>query len=275
MTPTKPTRALTLLGAARQKRELAAAPAVESADWELVDDGAAKVAPARGGASKGTKNKADIIAVIGASGTGKSSYIKGKLLKKYRRLLIWSPLEKTDQYGVFCGGVVVNGKISELVAEVKKGTKAIVFVPTGDASNVKKQFDFFCRIVWELEGATVLVEELSRVTMASWSPQAWKNLSTAGRHQGLTIIGTSQRPASIDKDFLGNCTEIRCYRVNYDNDAKVMADSLGLQTTYGDGGAKGRAVAVKPQKQIRDLPNFHFFHKNPDLSVRQGVNDAL
>lgn len=221
----------------------------------------------------GTRNKASIIAVIGASGTGKSSYIKGELLKRYKRLLIWSPLEKTDQYASFCSGVVVNGKISEFVNQVKKGEKAIVFVPTGSDAQVKDQFDKFCRVVWELEGSTVLVEELSRVTMASWSPQAWRNLSTAGRHQGLTIIGTSQRPASIDKDFLGNCTEVRCYRVNYDNDAKVMADSLSLQTTYDSAG--GRAVSVKPQKQLRDLPNFHYFHKNPDLSVRQGVNKKL
>lgn len=222
----------------------------------------------------GTRNKADIIAVIGASGTGKSSYIKGELLKKYKRLIVWSPLEKTDNYAAFCGGVVVNGKISELVNHVKAGTKAIVYVPTGSDSEIKTQFDRFCRVVWEIEGATVLVEELSRVTMASWSPPAWKNLSTAGRHQGLTIIGTSQRPASIDKDFLGNCTEVRTYRVNYDNDAKVMADSLGLPTLY-EPGPNGRPVAVKPLTQLRKLPNFHYFHKNPDLSVRQGVNKSL
>lgn len=224
--------------------------------------------------NKGTANAAKIIAVIGASGTGKSSYIKGDLLKKYQRLMIWSPLEKTDNYAKFCGGKVINGKITELVAAVKSGAKAIVFVPTGKDSEVKKQFDLFCRIVWELEGATVLVEELSRVTMASWSPPAWKNLSTAGRHQGLTIIGTSQRPANIDKDFLGNCTEIRCYRVNYDADAKVMADSLGLQTAYQQDEA-GKTVAVKPLNQLRTLPNFNYFHKNPDLSVGRGVNKLL
>ena len=225
-------------------------------------------------ASAGTKNKADIIAVIGASGTGKSSYIKGELLKRYLRLLVWSPLEKTDDYAGFCKGVVVTGKISELVAQVKSGAKAIVYVPNGSDAEIKTQFDRFCRIVWELNGATVLVEELSRVTMASWSPPAWKNLSTAGRHQGLTIIGTSQRPATIDKDFLGNCTEIRCYRVNYDNDAKVMADSLGLQTQY-EPGVGGKSVAVKPLQQIRTLPNFHFIHKNPDLSTRRGMNKSL
>lgn len=221
---------------------------------------------------QGTKNKADIIAVIGASGTGKSSYIKGELLRKYKRLLIWSPLEKTDQYAAFCRGVVTS-KITEFVALVKAGTKAIVYVPTGNDAAVKKQFDLFCRVVWEVENCHCLVEELSRVTMASWSPPAWKNLSTAGRHQGITLIGVSQRPATIDKDFLGNCTEIRCYRVNYDNDAKVMADSLNLGAEFGTGA--GRAIRVKPIDRIRSLPNFHFFHKNPDLSVRQGVNKTL
>jgi hypothetical protein len=221
----------------------------------------------------GTRNKADIVAVIGASGTGKSSYIKGELLRKFLRLMVWSPLEKTDQYAAFCGGVVTS-KISEMVALVKGGTKAIVYVPTGNDAAIKKQFDQFCRIVWEVENCHCLVEELSRVTMASYSPPAWKNLSTAGRHQGITLIGVSQRPATIDKDFLGNCTEIRCYRVNYDSDAKVMADSLGLGPTF-EAGPGGRAVKVKPMTVLRKLPNFHYFHKNPDLSVRQGVNKSL
>lgn len=225
-------------------------------------------------AGQGTRNKADIIAVIGASGTGKSSYIKGELLRKYRRLLIWSPLEETDRYADFCGGVVTT-KITAFIAAVKAGTKAIIFVPSGDSGAVKKQFDLFCRVVWETEGAHVLVEELSRVTMASWSPPAWKNLSTAGRHKGLTIIGTSQRPASIDKDFLGNCTEVRCYRVNYDTDAKVMADSLGLETDYATPGPQGQARQVKAPKRLRELPNFHYFHKNADLSLHRGVNKSL
>lgn len=220
-----------------------------------------------------SKNSAKIIAVIGASGTGKSSFIKGEILNKLKKLIVWSPLEKTDNYGSFLGGPVIQGKITELVQAIKAGEKRLVYVPTGKDSDVKKQFDLFCRIVWELEGWGVLVEELSRVTMPSWSPQAWRNLSTAGRHQGLTIIGTSQRPASIDKDFLGNCSEVRCYRVNYDADAKVMADALGLQTEYETRDKK--TVAVKPMQQIRTLPNFNFFHKNPDLSVRRGVNKSL
>lgn len=221
----------------------------------------------------GTMNKADIHAVMGASGTGKSSYIKGNLLKKFRRLLVWSPLEETDKYAEFCGGVV-TGKISELVRLVKGKDKAIVFVPVGNDREVKKLFDLFCRIAWEMTNCTVLVEELSHVTMPSWAPPAWKKLSTGGRHKGLTIIGVSQRPANIDKDFLGNCTEIRCYRMNYENDAVVMAKSLRLEAQF-EVGANKKTVKVKPEKQVMDLPDFHYFHKNRTEKYYQGVNKSL
>lgn len=266
---------MTILGRARRQAPQTVAPVdSQAAQWELVDEAPAAPVKRAASANQGTKNKAKIYAVIGASGTGKSSYIKGELLRNYSRLLVWSPLEKTDQYAAFCKGFTVH-KITDLVGAVQAGRKAIVYVPSGDDKAVKRQFDFFCRIVWELVGATVLVEELSRVTMPSWSPPAWRNLSTAGRHQGLTIIGVSQRPAQIDKDFLGNCTEVRCYRVNYDNDAKVMADTLGLPDEWRATGPGGRPQRVKAMKLVRELPNFEFIHKNPDLSVRRGINKAL
>lgn len=266
---------MTILGRARRQANVGQADQVEAAEWELVGEG---VQPQ--GArpvNKGTANDAKIIAVIGASGVGKSSFIKADLLKPAMRssagLLIWSPLEKTDNYAGFCRGVTVR-KVSDLVQAIKAGKRAVVYVPSGDDKSVKRQFDLFCRIAWELTGWTILVEELSRVTMPSWSPPAWRNLSTAGRHQGLTLIGVTQRPANVDKDFLGNCSEIRCYRVNYDNDAKVMADALGLEDEWRPTGPGGRAQRHKAMKIIRELPKYEFFHKNPDLSIRRGINAA-
>ena len=198
----------------------------------------------RANVTAGTKNSADIIAVIGASGTGKSSYIKGELLKRYKRLVIWSPLEATDNYAGFCGGQVVTSRITALVDAIKAGAKAVVYVPTGSDKDVKKQFDLFCRVVWTMPGATVLVEELSRVTMPSWAPPAWKNVSTAGRHQGLKVIATSQRPAQVDKDFFGNCSEIRCFALVYEEDAKTMSK-----------------VTRVPVDEILNLPKFHYRHR--------------
>jgi hypothetical protein len=48
-----------------------------------------------------------------------------------------------------------------------------------------------------------------------------------GRKRGLKIIGTSQRPASIDKDFLSNATLIRCGALGYPNDRVAVAAVMG------------------------------------------------
>ncbi|UTV53231.1 hypothetical protein [Burkholderia arboris] len=199
-----------------------------------------------------TANNARIIAVIGASGNGKGIYVKERLRKWRGSILVWSVLERTDDYASVIGGERVDS-ITALVAAIKAGRKRIVFVPTtGDGKAMKAQFDRFCRIAWELRGWCVVVEELSRVTMPSWAPPAWKNLSTAGRHQGLEIIGTSQRPAQIDKDFLGNCSEIRCYGLVYPEDAKAM----------------GGAMRIDPP-ELLDLPQFHYRHR--DVRAKKNV----
>ena len=117
-------------------------------------------------------------------------------------------------------------------------------VPSGD---IKATFDRFCRIAWALPGWWIVVEELSRVTTPSYAPPAWRNLSTAGRHQGLTIIGTAQRPAQVDKDFFGNCSEVRSYCVGYQNDAQTMANVMFIKAT-----------------EILALPKFHYLHRYAD-----------
>lgn len=189
----------------------------------------------------GTHNQANIYGVIGASGTGKSSFIKGELLKKLpARLLIWSPLEETDQYAGFAQAKVCR-TVSDLVESLKAGQHRLVFWPT---SNIKVEFDRVCRVAWSIPGVTFLVEELSNVTLPGWAPPAWKKISTAGRHHGMTVIGTSQRPSQVDKDFFGNCTQIRCYRLVYEGDAKTMA-----------------SVMREQKEAFMDLENFHFFHR--------------
>lgn len=191
-----------------------------------------------------TANNARIIAVIGASGNGKGLYVKERLRQWRGPILVWSPLERTDDYAAVIGGQRVDS-IAALVDAIKAGRTRLVLVPPNDGKAMKAAFDRFCRIAWELRGWCIVVEELSRVTMPSWAPPAWKNLSTAGRHQGLEIIGTSQRPAQIDKDFLGNCSEIRCYGLVYPEDAKAMGGAMRI-----------------PPDDLLDLPQFHYRHRD-------------
>lgn len=197
------------------------------------------------------RNSADIIGVIGASGMGKGVYVKGELRRvpRSRPIIVWSLLERTDNYAAIIGGQCVH-TITALVEAIKAGKTRLVFVPNGNTKELKLQFDRFCRVVWELEGWVVVVEELSNVTTASWAPPAWKKISTAGRHRGLRVYGIAQRPAQTDKDFFGNCTEIHCYAVGSVRDAKVMADTM----------------FCTPQ-EIMALPKFHYLHRDVQAKV--------
>jgi hypothetical protein len=172
----------------------------------------------------GIHNSADIIGVVGATSMGKGLFIKPYLRKqpRTRGIVAWSPLEETDDYASVIGGKVVRS-IAEMVKLIEKGERRIVFVPSENEKEMKGQFDRFCRAIWHLPGWCIVIEELSNVTMASWAPPAWKKISTAGRHKGLTVIGATQRPALVDKSFFGNCTELRCYRVGYEEDARAMS----------------------------------------------------
>jgi hypothetical protein len=175
----------------------------------------------------GTHNDARIIGVVGASGMGKGATTKSEIIPLHRGpWLVWSPLEETDQYGKVLGVRAVRS-LPEVVDAWRAGRSA-VYEPPLNPKLIADRFDLFCRAVWHMPGAGVIVEELSRVTTPSWAPGAWRNLSTAGRHRGLTLVGTCQRPAQVDKDFFGNCSEIRCFRVNYENDARVMSNVLRL-----------------------------------------------
>lgn len=207
--------------------------------------------------SIGAHNDADVIAVIGASGNGKGTYIKTLLskLRKARPILVWSPMEDSDNYAAYIQGVRVYN-ITALVEALKAGGTRIVLVP--DDPEDRKLFDRFCRIAWELVGWCVVVEELSDCTMASWAPPKWKRITKQGRHRNLKVIAACQRPADADKSFLGNASEIRCYAVNWVSDQKVMANVMAVTA-----------------KDIAGLPKFEYFHRVMETkTTTRGVASA-
>jgi DNA helicase HerA-like ATPase len=162
-------------------------------------------------------NVADVRAVLGSTGTGKSHYVKAQM-GKARRLLVW---DIEDEYDL--PALPLSAIAAHLVGRKPGRYK---FVCSGDAGTRARQFDLFCRLAFELGNVLVVVEELRFVTLASRAPEGWAMLTLRGRKRGIKIIGTSQRPAQIDKDFLGNCNYVRCGALEYPEDRKAVAPVL-------------------------------------------------
>lgn len=196
-------------------------------------------------AFKGSQNTADIHAVMGSTGTGKGRYIKTELLPRYagRQVFAWSPLEKSDNYAAVLKCRAVES-LAEMIAAYRDGKSCVYVPPKNEPKRFTEAFSVWCRAVGSMPGCVALVEEMSRVTSPSYAPPAWSDLSTACRHEGITLIGAAQRPAQVDKDFLGGATEIRGFRVGYENDARVMSQ-----------------VLREPWENLMELPDFYYVHR--------------
>lgn len=173
----------------------------------------------------GSKGVANIRAYLGGSGTGKTLSVRQYVAKaRPRRLLLWDAIGEHDGTGALCANA------RDLEQRSRAARFALRYVPRGTGRELEREFEFFCLVAWRSVGALVWVEELSQVTRPSFAGPTWRKLTTAGRHQALTIIGTAQRPAQIDKDFLGNATFIRATGgFRYARDSEVVAQVLRVE----------------------------------------------
>ena len=167
-------------------------------------------------------NDANIVAVIGASGAGKTTYVMREIAKaKPKRVLIW------DTKGEFAdeGHAQRVESLSDLIRLTKgKASFKLALVPYGAGKDLIQLFDLFTRLAHALGNLTVICEELSDVCRGgSCSAAGWRKCITQGRTAGLVIYALSQRPTLMDKDTLANASKIRCGRLGWKTDAKMLA----------------------------------------------------
>jgi ABC-type cobalamin/Fe3+-siderophores transport system ATPase subunit len=180
--------------------------------------------------SNGNTNTAKVTAIMGATGCGKTTALRALLAKpKRKRTIVWSPKEPIDNYAaLYPGSVVVNsaGEVLRLVKAAGKGDFHIVFRPRLNREVDQAQFGAVCKIAMAARNVTMVVDELHTVTRPSWAPDGWSELIMMGRGYGCEVFGLSQRPASVDKDFLSNASMVHTGRLAFADDAKAVAKSL-------------------------------------------------
>ena len=170
-------------------------------------------------------NKPRIEAYIGASGSGKGVSINRRLDDlKPARLIIWDP---RNEYGTRAPAVTNMAEAVSVIRGARGGPFRVRYVP-GPSMPLERAFDVMCKAAFAAGNLVFLAEELSDVTTAARAPASWRQVITQGRHQGLHVIGAAQRPALIDKTFLGNCTYIRCFTLRYREDRRAMAAALDV-----------------------------------------------
>jgi len=94
---------------------------------------------------------------------------------------------------------------------------------------------------------TLVVEEMAISYPSEKLPvDMWgmKEMCERGRHAGITLIGTTQRPATISTIFRGNCEEWNCFRLDLVNDVDAICKYIGNEY----------------REKIRDLAQGEYLH---------------
>ena len=111
----------------------------------------------------------------------------------------------------------------------KNGKFHLVFVPTLNQKKDMAYFDVVCKMLLAVGNVTLVVDELHSVTSASYAPDGWRKLNFMGRGYGVHVFGLSQRPASVDKAFMGSLSFIHVGRLPHPPDQKAIADIIGIK----------------------------------------------
>lgn len=181
-----------------------------------------------------------VIAALGGRGSGKSAWVKQHhAVRTARRLVVWDFMREYQEHGT------VHRNLRDAIQAMAGKTWRIAYQP--DPARKDAEFDLVCRAVKAAKNCTLIAEELAFVTTPNKAPPMWRELCLLGRHEthaSATLIGISQRPASIDKDFLACCDVIHCGRLAYDADARAVAPYLGCDW-----------------RDLTRLPDLHYIEK--------------
>ena len=171
------------------------------------------------------------VGVWGASGSGKSSYVKAAIADR-RRVVVFDP------QGEYPGKRV--GDLESVRREMRANWSGFRISYTPPAGKEAIALSGLCRLLLAAQrpfketgrGAPIVlvVEEMNLsfpVHGGAAKCPGFAEICSRGRHYGIEAWGVSQRIAEVDTRFRGNCTETVVFRQKGQRDVSAAAQELG------------------------------------------------
>lgn len=107
------------------------------------------------------------------------------------------------------------------------GRSCLVLPESDAAAEMAIQFAWESQAV-RSKSAVLLIDEIHQYCDCRRPFAELVRIIRYARHRRLSIVGTSQRPAQVHKDFVGNADTVVCFRVVEPNDLRYISQATGL-----------------------------------------------
>ena len=143
-----------------------------------------------------------IVLILGKKGSGKSEFVKTRIAKNVRPLVILDPMMEYTEYG----DTVCTGEDFEAVLLSEPGPSCVVIQDGPDG------FDEALEICFDLKPHTIVIEEIHRMVNPWKISEPLENLVRMGRHRQINIIGVSHGARDIPETFLSQVDRLVCFQ---------------------------------------------------------------
>lgn len=173
------------------------------------------------------------IGVFGTTGSGKSNLCAYLQTRFKRRLVVDIMAEYSPKNFDF---VVSSPKaLFQLFSLIsRRQLTEFSTLYRWDATRIEDdlaEINSIMSISYRLGKHMVVLEEIHSFMKREYMPRWLKAAVTQGRHRGLGILGTSQRPAEVSKTFVSNCAHVYASQFYEPNDLKYFQSMLGSSST--------------------------------------------
>lgn len=173
----------------------------------------------------------DCLLILGRRGCGKSHLAKGLQKLWPRRVVIDTMAEYSNEPGV--EKVFDFDQFAKRLTELaqkreKKFVLVFQFSPEADAQ--EDLFNEILRLCFYFGNVQIVIEEIQFWSTPHQLPKWLKNCLLIGRHHGLSLLFTSQRPGQVNKTILSQCGHIFCGQIFEGNDLNYLANFLNQKS---------------------------------------------
>lgn len=161
---------------------------------------------------------------MGRRGCGKSYLAKNVQEIWPRRIIIDTLNEYTEGEIVRSFSQFSEKLIQFKNQKIKKFVLIYQFPVESDSHEA--EFNELMRLCYYFGNIQIVIEEIQNHSNTQWLPPWLKKNLLIGRHQGLSLLFTSQRPGEVNKTIVSQSRHIFCGNLIDGNDIKYVSNFL-------------------------------------------------